>query len=232
MAYLAFDTSTKVLSVAVAKNNILCADFRINLESYTHSEYLMPIISQALEISKIDKKEICAIGVVKGPGSFTGLRIGLAVAKGLGVSLGVDVYAYTSLELLAAKELGSKEPTFAILPAQRGEIYGGLFDVEFGRPVLLGEYFIGKVENALAQILESYNSLRVVGEGFLKFESKIRLIAGKKLVYSDELHHLNSASNMISLMNADVESGRNKVNIMDLEPFYMRLSAAEEQKRK
>ncbi len=232
MAQIAFDTSTKVLAVALADNNRILVETRVNLDSYTHSEYLMKIIDESVSMAGISNKDLNAIGVVKGPGSFTGLRIGLAVAKGLAVALDLDIYTYTSLEAIAVSQLGAKEKVLTMLPAQRGEVYGGLFDVSKNKPRLLGDYFLGNPLEFAKKLSVKDDSLRVVGEGYLKFKDEVDEILGSKIVNLPMSSHISSAANIVELMSYDTEMQLNKVSALELEPFYMRLSAAEEQRRK
>jgi len=79
---LAFDTSTRVLSVAVCRGETILADFRVN-DTLTHSQNLIPLIDTALRSCGIEFEQLDAVAVTNGPGSYTGIRIGVATAKGL-----------------------------------------------------------------------------------------------------------------------------------------------------
>ena len=228
MAILTFDTSTKVLSITLAKGKKILIQYRLNID-YTHSEYLLPLIDDAIKIANLNKEDIEHIGVVKGPGSFTGLRIGLAVAKGLNMSLGSKLFTYTSLEAIAANQLGSREKVLAILPAQRGEIYGGLFDVSTQKPELIGDYFIGRPEEVL-EVYKSLKSIRVVGAGFDKFENKISEILRDNIVKLPPFMHLANSSGLVAMLNYDLDNGRPSEYATSITPFYMRLSSAEEKR--
>lgn len=228
MAILAFDTSTKVLSIALAQKKNILVQYRLNI-NYTHSEYLLPLIDDAIKIADIEKKDIEAIGVVKGPGSFTGLRIGLAVAKGLNMSLHSKLFTYTSLEAIAANQLGSREKVLTILPAQRGEIYGGLFNVNRQKPELIGKYFIGRPEEVLKEY-KSLEAIRVVGAGFNKFSDEINEILRDSIVKLPSFMHLANSSGLIAMLNYDIENNRPSESATNITPFYMRLSSAEEKR--
>ncbi|MFP4456688.1 MAG: tRNA (adenosine(37)-N6)-threonylcarbamoyltransferase complex dimerization subunit type 1 TsaB [Clostridia bacterium] len=228
MAILAFDTSTKVLSIALAQKEKILVQYRLNV-NYTHSEYLLPLIDDALNIASINKDEIEVIGLVIGPGSFTGLRIGLAVAKGLNLSLGSRLLTYTSLEAIAANQLGSREKVLSILPAQRNEIYGGLFNVTQQKPQLIEDYFLGRPEEVLQKYKE-VGQIRVVGEGYNKFSSDISTIFGDNLIEMPSYSHLTDSSGLIAMINYDINNNRESANVLDIRPFYMRLSSAEEKR--
>lgn len=228
MAILAFDTSTKVLSITLAQRKKILVQYRLNI-NYTHSEYLLPLIDDAIKIAKLSKEDIEYIGVVKGPGSFTGLRIGLAVAKGLNLSLRSKLFTYTSLEAIAANQLGSREKVLAILPAQRGEIYGGLFNVSKQNPELIGDYFIGRLEDVLKDY-KHIEALKVVGGGFNKFSNEIKEILQENIVKVPFSTHLADSSGLITMLNYDIENGRTSENATSITPFYMRMSSAEEKR--
>ncbi len=226
MAILAFDTSTKVLSITLADRDKILVQYRLNVD-YTHSEYLMSLIKEAIKISKLSKDDIYAIAVTKGPGSFTGLRIGLAVAKGLNVSLGSKLYSYTSLEALAATQLGSKEKVLAIIPAQRGEVYGGFFNVKSDKPLIIGDYFLGTPKE-LIEYIELTDDIRIIGEGYERFKNKFDSLVGNKLIRLPSYAMLADSSGLIALLNYDLANEIASEDINALKPFYMRLSSAEE----
>lgn len=226
MTLLAFDTSTKVLSITLAEKNKILVQHNLNVD-YTHSEFLLPLIKRSLEIAKVDKTKINAIGVVKGPGSFTGLRIGLSVAKGLSISLGAKIYAYTSLEALAANQLGAKEKVLAILPAQRGEVYGGLFDVNKDKPKLIGDYFLGNPETELENIIKSNQQIRIIGDGYRKFHHQINQLHDN-LIVLPAFTQMADSRGIISLLNYDLANNAPSEETITLSPLYMRLSSAEE----
>src|SRR5450759_5199634 len=97
---LAIETATDVCGVALVQNQNVIAQ-RVLAEKYVHSEKLLPMIDEVLRDASLSAKHLDAIAVSIGPGSFTGLRIGLSTAKGLALSLGISVIAIPTLDALA-----------------------------------------------------------------------------------------------------------------------------------
>lgn len=225
MAILAFDTSSKVCTVALGTAEKIMVEYSLNLD-YTHSDYLMILIEQALATAKLEFADIDAIGVSIGPGSFTGLRIGLAIAKGLALSWGCKVYAFTSLEVLAAGEWGCSDPVMALISAQRGEVYAGLFSASDGRPQLKDRYFIGRVDGKVFQVLSDYERVRFVGNGAEQYREELGQLF--TVAPDNPRHYIPRAGSLIALTAAALDCQDDSVDIGALEPFYMRMSAAEQ----
>jgi len=124
---LAIDSTQNSGSIALANEErvIYSAYFDIKI---THSETLMPAIDYAFKFCNIKRSELQEIYVCIGPGSFTGLRIGLATAKGIAFALGIPLYAYSSLELAALPASGLGKNIFAAIDAKMQEVYYAYYD--------------------------------------------------------------------------------------------------------
>ena len=129
MTLLHLETSTKNCSVAISRNGellCLCEEFDQN---YGHSEKLHQFVNWALEGAEISLKEIDAVCVSKGPGSYTGLRIGVSAAKGFCFGLDVPMISLNSLEILAQSQIGNDfELIIPMIDARRMEVYTAVFD--------------------------------------------------------------------------------------------------------
>ncbi len=126
---LSIETATKVCSVALAKDGILIAKKETKTEQFSHSENLNPFIESLFEPLDYQLSDLEALAVSMGPGSYTGLRIGVSTAKGLGYGLGIPLIGISSLESLA--NLSDKNKDVLICPmfdARRLEVYTALFD--------------------------------------------------------------------------------------------------------
>ncbi len=137
---LAFDTSTKWGRFALARDEEVLEYRPLNV-SGSYADALLPVIEDMLERSGHRKQDLSALGVTVGPGSFTGVRIGVATAKGLAWGLGCDLVGVTSLAAMAAALLDEySEAEFAVpvLDARRGEVFAGVFsrDGSWVRPVV------------------------------------------------------------------------------------------------
>lgn len=128
MISLLLDTSNQALSVAVNRNGKMAAEINTNYKK-THSETLVDNIQKVLEIADIKKSSIDRIIVAKGPGSYTGVRIGITVAKMLGKQLDIPVYSVSSLFVLAVSNhiRGNAVP---LIDARRGYVYGAMYNIQ------------------------------------------------------------------------------------------------------
>lgn len=133
---LALDTATPVGSVALcaAEGIVVSRYFDVGLQ---HSQRLFSEVEAALEAADMDVGEVRAVAVAIGPGSFTGLRIGLSAAKGLCLAAGKDIVTVSTLEALAARLPFARLPVCTVLDARKREVYAALYDTATGVPVEL-----------------------------------------------------------------------------------------------
>lgn len=128
---LSIETATKMCSVALTKNGELLA-FKEQGGAYSHSELLHVFIDEVLNQAKVNKNEIVAVAVSKGPGSYTGLRIGVSAAKGLCYALNIPLISVSTLKamaLKAANEHKNKDALYCpMIDARRMEVYTALFN--------------------------------------------------------------------------------------------------------
>jgi tRNA threonylcarbamoyladenosine biosynthesis protein TsaB len=133
---LTIETSTPTESVAVVEAGLVLAERRLTA-GRGHAEALVIAIAEALCDAGTELRDLAAIGVSIGPGRFTGLRVGLATAKGLSVVAGIPVRPVPTLEALARSARGPGTVVGPALDARRGEVYGALFRLGEGRPARL-----------------------------------------------------------------------------------------------
>lgn len=127
MKVLAIDSSGMVASVALAENDVLRAEFIIN-DKKTHSQTLLPMLEQLRQMIGLELDTVDAIAVAAGPGSFTGLRIGSATAKGLGLALQKPLVEVPTLEALAYNLYGTDRLVCPMMDARREQVYTGLYE--------------------------------------------------------------------------------------------------------
>lgn len=128
MLVMGLDTSLQRCSVAILKDGALVADQSLEMER-GHAERLAPMAAKALADTGIAIRDLDRIGVVVGPGGFTGVRVGLSFARGLAIGTGLDVVGVTSLAALA-ENLENAQPgalVAAVINARRGQLYAGLY---------------------------------------------------------------------------------------------------------
>lgn len=127
MKILALDSSGLVASVAIVEDDNLIAEYTINHKK-THSQTLVPMLDEIRNMTELDMESIDAIAVAAGPGSFTGLRIGSATAKGLGLALQKPVIAVPTVDALAYNLYGSASVICPLMDARRNQVYTGLYE--------------------------------------------------------------------------------------------------------
>ena len=129
MKILAIDSSGLVATVAVASDNNLLGEYTINFKK-THSQTLLPMLDEVAKMIELDLNTIDAIAISGGPGSFTGLRIGSATAKGLGLALGKPLISVPTLDALAFNMWGTDCVVCPLMDARRRQVYTGIYEFE------------------------------------------------------------------------------------------------------
>jgi len=131
MKLLAMDSSGLVATVAVIEDDIMRAEYTINYKK-THSQTLLPMIDEIAAMIELDLNTVDAIAVAGGPGSFTGLRIGSATAKGLGLALDKPIISVPTVVGLAYNYYGSDQLICPIMDARRNQVYTGVYSFRGG----------------------------------------------------------------------------------------------------
>ena len=126
MRVLAIDSSGLTATVAVVEEEQTIAEYTINYKK-THSQTLLPMIDEMVRMTEVDLSAVDAIAVAGGPGSFTGLRIGSATAKGLGVALGKPLVSVPTVDAMAYSVYGCEDIICPIMDARRSQVYTGIY---------------------------------------------------------------------------------------------------------
>ncbi len=127
MKILGLDSSGLVASAAIVENDILLAEYTTNYKK-THSQTLLPMLDEIRGMIDLDLESIDAIAIAAGPGSFTGLRIGAATAKGLGLALEKPLVEVPTLEGLAYNLCGTTQLVCPLMDARRNQVYTGIYE--------------------------------------------------------------------------------------------------------
>ncbi len=127
MKILGLDSSGLVAGVAIVENDLLLAEYNVNYKK-THSQTLLPMLDELRGMIELDMESIDAIAIASGPGSFTGLRIGSATAKGLGMALDKPLVEVPTLEGLAYNLWGTEDLVCPLIDARRGQVYTGIYE--------------------------------------------------------------------------------------------------------
>ncbi|MFR5617796.1 MAG: tRNA (adenosine(37)-N6)-threonylcarbamoyltransferase complex dimerization subunit type 1 TsaB [Clostridium sp.] len=154
MNILGIDSSGLVASVALQSDDKLVGEYTIHNKK-THSQTLLPMIHDMLEMADVSVKELDAIAIASGPGSFTGLRIGAATAKGLGGALSIPLIAVPTLEGLAYNLAGAEALVCPIMDARRQQAYYGIYDVSKEVPMEIEKPDAAPIEVVLQKAKET-----------------------------------------------------------------------------
>lgn len=213
MTLLHLETSTKNCSVAFSKDGRLLSLCEEYDDKYGHSEKLHQFVKWALEGAEIEMKDLDAVCVSKGPGSFTGLRIGVSAAKGFCYGLNIPLLSLTSLEILAQTQIGKNyDLIIPMIDARRMEVYTAVFDSN-GKQISETEAKILD-ENSFSEFKDK--KITFVGDGAEKSKTVLQL---PNADFQENIHP--SAKNMIELAEIKFKK-RNFEDVAYFEPFYLK----------
>lgn len=223
MRVLALETSTMMGSVAIMEEGGLIAEYRLNIKT-AHSERLMRTINEVLKGSGLDLKDIDGFAISIGPGSFTGLRIGLSTVKGLHYTTKRPIVAISTLEALAWNIPFSRHHVCPMLDARKKEVYTALYHYEEEGVLLrLIEEQVASPEKILAEIKDSTVFL---GDGANIYRELIKELLGPLALFAPKAKQLPSAANVAELGIAAIKAGKIQ-DPVTLVPKYIRRSEAE-----
>lgn len=217
---LALDTSHTKGSVAVTCGEEVRCEILFDAGD-THSATMMPAVDLCLRTAKVPLREIGLIGVVSGPGSFTGLRIGLSTAKAFAAVRGCPVVPVASLEVLAAA-FPYTGAVFPLIDARRGEVYGALYNTEAGLPIEVVPPFSAEPGRVGAYLSGSGYDGPVVacGTGVQRYRESIEPLFPGGSCFPGPRWSVPSAS-LLALLALKREPVRPE-ELSGLEPLYIR----------
>ena len=225
MKILGIDTSTKFCNLGLIEDEDILIEYTINGLKKKHSSILVPAIKNLLKTIDLKMEEINGIAVSIGPGSFTGLRIGLSVAKGLCYARSLPLLGIPTLDAMA---FFLKEIPYLICPvleAKKDEIYDVVFR---GGDSLhrITDYKCEDIHNLLTRLSLLREKIIFLGDGIKKYRDIIKEKIGKDALFIDSQLNLPVSSNIAFLGLKKLKEGEED-DISKLSPFYLRKSAAE-----
>ncbi len=219
---LTVDTSTPAGSVALTRGNQVLGEILLNVKG-THTDRVLISMDQLLKDADMAIGEVTAFGVVLGPGSFTGLRVGVATVKGLALACGKEIVGVSSLRTLAMQAAFARYPVCALLDARKTEVYAGLYDWEMGLPVSRGPEQVLPPEKLLASL---EGSVLFVGDGAKAYQTLIVRRLGARAHFVPWPLNAPRASSAAALVLEDFRQGK-VIALEHLTPTYIRPSEAE-----
>lgn len=228
MKILGLDSSGLVASVAIVEGNDLKGEYTVNYKK-THSQTLLPMLDEVAKMIELDLNSVDAIAVSGGPGSFTGLRIGSATAKGLGLALNKPLIHIPTVDALAYNLVGHRDLVCPLMDARRNQTYTGLYRFD-GNEMEIAE---PQCAVGIDEIIEKINNIGqpvvFLGDGVAVFESYIR--ENCKVPFTFAPAHMNKqrAGAVAALGELYYEQGKTETAV-EHKPDYLRLSQAERER--
>lgn len=225
---LALDSSGLVASAAVVEDDVLIAEYTTDYKK-THSQTLLPMLDEIRNMIDLDLHTIDAIAISAGPGSFTGLRIGAATAKGLGLALQLPLVEVPTLEGLAFNLWGTDKLVCPIMDARRSQVYTGIYEFRGGEmQVLMDQCAIG-----IAELIEKLNQMGreviFLGDGVPVYRTQITEGMQVSYLFAPASNNRQRAASVASLGAIYYAQGKT-VTAEAHEPEYLRKSQAERER--
>lgn len=228
MKILGLDSSGIVASVAIVEDDVLIAEYTVNYKK-THSQTLLPMLDEIAKMTELDLNSIDAIAVAAGPGSFTGLRIGSATAKGLGLALKKPLIAIPTVEGLAYNLYDISGLICPIMDARRKQVYTGIYRFTDHQLKVVEDQMAVPMETVIEKLNQYGEAVTFLGDGVPVFHE---LIAEKMTVpYSFAPAHVNKqrAAAVAALGLIYYREGKTET-AMEHVPDYLRVSQAERER--
>jgi len=225
MKILALDTSSNVATVAIAEDNKLICEYTLNHKK-THSQKLMPMIQDLFAACEMTVQDIDAIAVAVGPGSFTGLRIGIATAKALAHAANKPVVSVSTLDAMAYNLPFCSYTIVPIMDARRSQVYTGVYKWSASSLITLHAPKPMAIDE-LCDILNQGDEPAVfIGDGVPVHEAYIRDALGVRAIFGG-LHYNMQRASSVAACGIDKAKRGELLNYNRLLPEYHRLSQAE-----
>lgn len=221
MKILSIDTSSNLCSVALLENNQTIEELVID-DNKTHSQNLMPLIQNLFIKSNIGLSQIDLIACNKGPGSFTGIRIGIATAKAIAEVANIPVIGISSLDCLAYNVKNATGIICSLIDANNNQVYCGIFDNNYN---LINEYLADDISN-VTLALNNYKDITFVGTGSVNYKDFLTS------AYSTAKFSTNNNQHSANIGKCAFEKFKNGYTETadTILPMYLRKSQAERMK--
>lgn len=221
MNILAIDTSALTATAAILADVVLLGEISITTK-LTHSQTIMPMIDELLKRVSLDISDIDLFACSEGPGSFTGLRIGIGTIKGLAYGLDKPVCGVSTLEALAHNIAFTPYTVSPIMDARRGQVYNALYKWQGESLFCTEEPRALSIEELCAEITEK---TVFVGDGVKVHRDKIKELLGDNALFAPPQHLLQRASSV-----AFAAQGKKSISAAELSAVYLRKPQAERER--
>ena len=225
MRILAIDSSSMVATVAITTDGILNAEYTINHKK-THSQTLLPMIAEIVKMIEIDMDSIDAVAITGGPGSYTGLRIGSATARCIGLALNKPIINVPTMDALAYNLYSSQYVICPIMDARRGQVYTGIYKFEETEMKTIKPQCIMMIDELIKELDTIKESVMFLGDGVDVHKQLIDDIMDTKHYYAPASMNRHKASTLGTIAEIYYKNGKTET-AKEHKPEYLRLSQAE-----
>ncbi|MBO4890291.1 MAG: tRNA (adenosine(37)-N6)-threonylcarbamoyltransferase complex dimerization subunit type 1 TsaB [Lachnospiraceae bacterium] len=227
MKIIAIDSSGLVATVAIASEDTLIAEYTVNHKK-THSQTLLPMLDEIKKMTELDLATVDAVAVAAGPGSFTGLRIGSATAKGLALALEKPVIEVPTVDALAMNMWGTRDIVCPIMDARREQVYTGFYTFdEDDELTVIRERFADDIVNVVGMLAGYGKQVTFLGDGVPVYRETIE--KNITVPYRFAPFHMNrQRAGAVALLAVRYYREGKTVSAAEHKPDYLRLSQAEQ----
>lgn len=228
MKILAIESASMVASCAISEDDVILGEFSLNHKK-THSEKLMPAIEMLLQELNLKASNLDLICISEGPGSYTGIRIGAAIAKSIAYAVDIPIANIPTMKSLAANIYDTKSLIVPITDAKDKRVYSGIYKWESGKLIDIKEQFPTDIDE-LIDIVNEYKQPTIFnGDGSENYKDIIIAKANIDFNIAPSIYNLLSASKLIILGN-EMAKEKKLIKASEFTPKYLRLSQAERNK--
>lgn len=224
MKILGIESASLVASVAVVTDGQVAAEYTVNLKK-THSQTLLPMIDEVTRMLELDLHELDAIAVSGGPGSYTGLRIGSATAKGLGLALQKVLVHVPTLDAMAYNLYGTSALICPIMDARRGQVYTGLYHYEEDFEIVKPQCSMD-IQELIRELNERGERVIFQGDGVPVHEAVIRREMTVPFSFAPAQANRQRGASVAALGSVYFAEGKT-ISAMDHAPDYLKKAQAE-----
>lgn len=228
MKLLGLDSSGLVASVAIVEDDNLLGEYTVNYKK-THSQTLLPMLDEVTRMIELDMETLDAIAIAGGPGSFTGLRIGSATAKGLGFALNLPIINVPTVDALAYNLAGHKDLVCPLMDARRNQTYTGLYQFRENELEIVRKQCAVGIDEIIADINERKRAVVFLGDGVPVFKGYIEEHIQVPCSFAPA--HLNKQrAGAVATLGMSYFAGGRYETAEAHKPEYLRLSQAERER--
>ncbi len=218
MKILAIDSTAKSASVAILDDDKLVGEFYLNV-GFTHSQTLVPMIENLLSAANLSTDDISAFAVSNGPGSFTGVRIGIAAVKAMAMKNDTPCIGISTTECIAYNLINSDCIACAVMDARRDQVYNANFKIQNGKMTRLCKDRAISIDNLKKEISAYDNRIIFVGDGANLCYNMSKY--AENVFVADECFLYQSAKSVAAIAKFMFLKGE-FTSAKDLKPFYLR----------